>query len=235
MNPQQIRKILLETLDDRQLTRSERKAMDRILEHLEPTPQQLALYRSVAFDLARESLADPHSVETLEWLEEVIRMLEASDSEDHPLPLAEYSFAPEDDCPARISGLLDRARNTVDICVFTITDDRITREILATHSRGINIRVITDDETSLHRGSDTHLLEEAGIPLLFDNDEQHMHNKFAVFDKKVVCTGSYNWTRTAATHNMENILVVYEPSICDNFSREFETLWKRFSKSSSHT
>ena len=94
--------------------------------------------------------------------------------------------------------------------------------------------IITDDETSMHRGSDTHLLQEAGIPILFDDDEQHMHNKFAVFDGKAVCTGSYNWTRTAATHNMENILVVYEPSIGDNFSREFETLWKRFLKSSNH-
>ncbi|MDP7206302.1 MAG: hypothetical protein QGH11_12080, partial [Pirellulaceae bacterium] len=127
MNPQQIRKILLETLEDRQLTRSERKAMDRILEHLEPTRQQLALYRSVAFDLARESLADPHSVERLEWLEEVIRLLEASGNEDSSPPLAEYSFAPEEDCPARITGLLERARNTVDICVFTITDNRVTR------------------------------------------------------------------------------------------------------------
>lgn len=229
MNPQQIRKILLETLDDRQLTRSERKAMDRILEHLEPTPQQLALYRSVAFDLARESLTDPHSVERLEWLEEVIRLLEASGSEDNPSPLAEYSFAPEDDCPARITGLLDRARNTVDICVFTITDNRVTRAIVETHQRGVVVRVISDDDKSGDLGSDIERLADEGIPVRIDRTDDHMHHKFAIFDHHLLLNGSYNWTRSAAERNRENFLVTGDPRFIEGYAKLFEELWEEFS------
>ena len=99
MNPQQIRQMLAQTLDDRKLSRSERRAMDRILDHLDPDPHVLALYRSVAFDLARETLVDPHSVELLGWLEDVVRLLESS-KDAGPASVAETHFAPDDDCPA---------------------------------------------------------------------------------------------------------------------------------------
>ena len=233
MKKSDIDEILLQTLSDLKLSRSEKKGLRLVLEDLDLSEGDYGALRKSAFEIARKSAGDSDSRQLLEWLEEVMKVLVPRQDRDRKPP--EVFFSPGDSCRERILSLLRAARESVDICVFTITDDRITREILATHSRGINIRVITDDETSLHRGSDTHLLEEAGIPILFDNDEQHMHNKFAVFDREVACTGSYNWTRTAATHNMENILVIYDPSICNNFSREFETLWKRFSKSSSHT
>ena len=70
--------MLSQTLDDQKLSRGERSALDRILDHLEPDSHQRALYRSVAFDLARENLNDPQSVKMLEWLEEVMRMLGAT-------------------------------------------------------------------------------------------------------------------------------------------------------------
>jgi len=230
MKKSDIDELLLQTLSDLRLSRSEKKGLRLVLEDLDLSEGDYGALRKSAFEIARKSTGDSGSRQVLEWLEEVMKVFVPRQERDRKPP--EVFFSPGDSCRERILSLLRAARKSVDICVFTITDDTITREILASHSRGMKIRVITDDETSLHRGSDTHLLEEAGIPLLFDDDEQHMHNKFAVFDGKVVCTGSYNWTRKAATHNMENILVVYDPSICDNFSREFETLWKRFSKSS---
>jgi phosphatidylserine/phosphatidylglycerophosphate/cardiolipin synthase-like enzyme len=55
-----------------------------------------------------------------------------------------------------------------------------------------------------------------------------MHHKFAVFDKAKALTGSYNWTRSAATSNRENILVTDDPRAVEGFGREFERLWKAF-------
>ena len=37
-------------------------------------------------------------------------------------------------------------RATLDICVFTIADDRLTESILAAHRRGVAVRIITDEE-----------------------------------------------------------------------------------------
>ena len=229
MNPQQVRKTLLQTLEDRRMTRSERKGLDRILDHLNPDVHELALYRSVAFDLAREASSEPQPSETLDWLEEVIRLLEATRNTSDPPAVAEYSFAPQHDCPARINRLLGEARNTIDICVFTITDNRVTRAIIEAHQRQVALRVISDDDKSGDLGSDIDRLQEAGIPVRIDRTDDHMHHKFAIFDHQLLLNGSYNWTRSAAERNRENLLVTGEPRFIEGYARLFEQLWEEFS------
>ena len=39
-----------------------------------------------------------------------------------------------------------------------------------------------------------------------DNKRFHMHNKFAIIDKLVLVTGSFNWTAQAVTGNQENLI-----------------------------
>ena len=228
MNPQQVRKMLEQTLDDRRLTRSERSAMDRIFDHIDPDPHQLALFRSVAFDLARDSIVDPDSIETIGWLEEVIKMVQAADSSGGPPAVAETYFAPDNDCPAKIRGLLNRARNSVDICVFTITDDRVSDAILDACQRRVKVRVISDDDKSGDRGSDIERLQDRGVEVRIDRTDDHMHHKFAIFDHHLLLNGSYNWTRSAANRNQENFLVTGDPRFVEDFSRQFERLWEKF-------
>jgi len=43
-----------------------------------------------------------------------------------------------------------------------------------------------------------------------------------------VLTGSYNWTRSAATKNRENILISNALSAVQSYSDEFERLWREF-------
>ncbi|MCP4132666.1 MAG: hypothetical protein GY754_17000, partial [bacterium] len=44
--------------------------------------------------------------------------------------------------------------------------------------------------------------------------------------EKLVITGSYNWTRSAAAYNNENILVTEEKTIATAYKKEFDKLWK---------
>ena len=41
-------------------------------------------------------------------------------------------------------------------------------------------------------------------------------------------TGSYNWTRSAAEHNRENLAVTDDRRLVAAFSEEFERLWTEF-------
>ena len=52
-----------------------------------------------------------------------------------------------------------------------------------------------------------------------------MHHKFAIFDKKLLNNGSFNWTRSASMKNEENIMVLHEPSLIGSFVSSFEELW----------
>lgn len=52
-----------------------------------------------------------------------------------------------------------------------------------------------------------------------------MHNKFCLFDSKVLVTGSYNWTYSAETRNAENIIATDEENVCLAFREQFGKLW----------
>jgi len=226
MKPQQIRDILATTLEDRRLSRSERSAFKQVLEDLKPGDDRLANYRSIAFDLAREAVDATNASLVLDWLEDVMKALQPpSQSTSRG---SEALFSPDDDCPQRIRGLLARSRKRVDICVFTITDDRLTSAILDAHRRGVQIHIITDDDKTQDIGSDTQRLAAAGIQVRLDNSRYHMHHKFAIFDGATLLTGSYNWTRGAAENNEENFIITEEARLVGRFADLYERLWREF-------
>jgi phosphatidylserine/phosphatidylglycerophosphate/cardiolipin synthase-like enzyme len=111
--------------------------------------------------------------------------------------------------------------------VFTIADDRITDAIIRANSRGVEVRVITDDEKSHDLGSDIDKLQMLGIPCKMDvGNAAHMHNKFALFDGQRLMNGSFNWTR-ASEQNEENLIVTADPISVKAFSERFELLWAK--------
>ncbi len=143
------------------------------------------------------------------------------------IPASRAYFSPGDDCLNIITNSLSLAKSSVDICVFTISDDRISKAVLACHSRNVKVRVITDNEKSSDLGSDISTFAKKGIAVKTDCSDAHLHHKFVIIDKKVLLNGSYNWTRSAAEYNEENVVLSYEPELIRAFSAEFEKLWKR--------
>jgi len=128
----------------------------------------------------------------------------------------------------RFYGLLKSAKKSMDICVFTITDDRIADTIMKAHSSGVTVRIISDDEKAEDLGADIHKLRNFGIPVHIDNSPAHMHHKFAIIDNAILINGSFNWTRSASDKNNENVQVTDNFQMICEFRREFERLWKKF-------
>jgi cardiolipin hydrolase len=223
MDETELREILARTLDDGRLSRGERKALRAVAE--EGTKRERRTLRRVAFDLAREAAPDPRSEALVTWLEEVLGALRPERTAGTML---EVEISPGDACRQRITGLIDAATETVDVCVYTITDDRISRRLLAAHARGVRVRIVTDDDKSDDLGSDIERIRTAGVPVRFDDSPHQMHHKFAIFDGRTALTGSYNWTRTAAEHNQENLVVSDDPRLVRVLDEEFDRLWARF-------
>lgn len=228
MDRSQIRKMLQQTFEDFQMTRSERSALSQIFDHLDLSAHHLALIRSEAFQIFRDQPPQPGMREkSLGWLEDVMKILSRPASEDSA-PKSEAWFSPNDECARRICRMIASATRQIDICVFTITDDRVSEAIQESHQRRVSIRIITDDDKSFDRGSDIDRLSRAGIPVRIDRSEYHMHHKFAVFDSKYVLTGSYNWTRSASEKNEENFIITSDPALLYRFEAEFEKLWNQY-------
>lgn len=230
MHDQELKVALRRSLADGQLDRTERDEFCAWLAEAAPDGQRRAVCQSMAFDLAREAIEQQaiplHSA--LNWLERVVKLLTPLAPAGSPPTVAEACFSPQHACAGRIVQLFDSARRSADVCVFTVTDDRITEAIERAHRRGARIRVITDDDKQFDPGSDVERLAHAGIPVRVDRTAFHMHHKFALFDNALLLTGSYNWTRSAALNNEENFILTTEPRLFRPFAQLFEVLWEQF-------
>ena len=87
------------------------------------------------------------------------------------------------------------AKKTIDLAIFSFTNDDLAGEILAAHKRGVKVRIITDDEAMKGKGADAQRMSDGGIPVRCDSEvAYHMHNKFMIVDSLFLVTGSFNWT-----------------------------------------
>lgn len=53
-----------------------------------------------------------------------------------------------------------------------------------------------------------------------------MHHKFAIVDKKLLITGSLNWTMEAIHSNQENVVIMEDTEYVQPFLDEFERIWE---------
>lgn len=218
--------VLAESLEDGTLSRSERAALRAYVESELPREEQRGLLRRRAFELVTERMQGAVRPEDarawLDWLEDVVRISIL------PVPAPsrlEILDSPGERVWRRIVGLASESRATLDVCVFTVTHDPITRALIDAHRRGVRVRVSSDDEKSLEPGSDVRMLADAGIEVRVDTELAHMHHKFAIFDGRVVLTGSYNWTRAAAESNQDNVLVTDDARAVEGYAAIFERVW----------
>lgn len=221
-----LQQFLRESLEDNQLSRKERRSLQQALSDMAASTDQLLLLRSQAFDLAQEKITADNAESVVAWLEDVTKVLfqHLHQGQNTTTPAQAY-FSPGQACVNQLRHLISSAKKQVDICVFTITDDRLSEPILATHRRGVAVRIITDNDKLTELGSDIRAFADAGIPIRIDQTDFHMHHKFALFDNEIVVTGSYNWTRSAAEYNQENIVVSADANLRHQFSEMFERLW----------
>ena len=85
------------------------------------------------------------------------------------------------------------------------------------------------------KGSDILDLAKSGICVRSDDNAQsHMHNKFAIIDSKYLINGSFNWTTQAVNYNQENILIIENKSLVNDYQKEFDKLWSQFSATEIH-
>ena len=226
MDTDELDRALRATLDDGRLSRTEKQALGEILSETPLDGNRLAQLRARAFTMAKERTSDLRALEALDWVEAFVRLT----AQREPAPEAAASracFSPGDGCLSTILGELGRTRKSADICVFTITDDRITSAIVAAHLRGVVVRIITDNDKQYDQGSDIERLRGAGVALKVDESEHHMHHKFALLDGVTLLNGSYNWTRSAATFNEENLIVTSDRALVATFTRQFREMWQQ--------
>ncbi len=221
----EIDSLLRQTFDDQRLSRGERQALTQLVDN---PPELRNLVRRRSFEVARTLAANAPFATILTWLEEIQKALTERaprESETDAAHANEAVFSPHQDVCRRLVAAFDRLTRKADLAVFTITDDRVTRAILAAHKRGVAIRVVSDNDKANDIGSDVERLAHAGIAVRIDRTPVHMHHKFVILDDRTLLNGSYNWTRSASLENHENVVIQTDTNLISAFAAEFEHCW----------
>jgi phosphatidylserine/phosphatidylglycerophosphate/cardiolipin synthase-like enzyme len=122
---------------------------------------------------------------------------------------------------------IDRAQARVDLASFDLDLPRVTDALIRAHERGVQVRVVADGENledpdvAMLTGE----LQNAGIPVFFDEREAFMHNKFIVIDGATVWTGSWNLTTNDTFRNNNNMLRIVNRELAANYTAKADDLF----------
>ncbi|MCJ7432599.1 MAG: phospholipase D-like domain-containing protein, partial [Anaerolineales bacterium] len=126
---------------------------------------------------------------------------------------------------------INNAQTSIHIASFEFNLTPVAEALITAKNRGVDVRWVTDDKNGLNydtqpgRGQFA-LLTGAGIEVRDDAGRTAlMHNKFWVFDRQIVWTGSTNITVNGVFKQNNNVLILHSPDVAFIFEREFDELW----------
>lgn len=137
-------------------------------------------------------------------------------------PRWEVYFSPHGGCTEAVVREIEKARESVRVQAYSFTSAPIATALREARRRGVDVRVILDHSNVSQHYSEADFLSRAGIPALIDAEHAIAHNKVMVLDRRIVVTGSFNFTRAAEERNAENLLVIEDPELAARYLKNWE-------------
>ena len=119
---------------------------------------------------------------------------------------------------------IDAARLSIDVAAYSISLNSVRYALIRAHDRGVTVRVVMES-TNMDR-SDPQALMEAGIPIVGDDRQGLMHDKFMVIDKSEVWLGSMNFTDSGSYDDNNNMIRIKSTRIAEDYSQEFREMFE---------
>jgi len=122
----------------------------------------------------------------------------------------------------RLLSEIAHASHQIDMAIYSLELDSVVDALRKAKDRGVEVRVVTESKNA---DEQVERLRAAGISVVLDNNSRLMHDKFVVFDRYRVWTGSYNFTYHGTYHNDENVVVLDSSKVARLFEEEFEEMF----------
>ncbi len=139
-----------------------------------------------------------------------------------PLPPIEVHFSPQGGCTETIVREIDAAQSSILIQAFSFTSVPIAKAVVEAHKRGVHVEVILDRSQKTEKYSEADYLHNSGLPVLVDSEHAIAHNKVMIIDGRTVITGSFNFTKQAEQSNAENLLVIRDKFLADQYTANWK-------------
>ncbi|MBI3564654.1 MAG: hypothetical protein HY079_05605, partial [Elusimicrobia bacterium] len=132
-----------------------------------------------------------------------------------------------------VAAAIDAAKTSVDLANFSFTNAEIIEALKRAKDRGLKVRLIFDryQYGMLKEGAE---MTDMGFDVRLSDGRSGprsvMHNKFGVFDGKLVETGSFNWTWNGELNNYENAVYLDAPDDAAAYAAYFQRIWDQARK-----
>jgi phosphatidylserine/phosphatidylglycerophosphate/cardiolipin synthase-like enzyme len=140
----------------------------------------------------------------------------------------EAAFSPDGQAQVLVEKVINSAHTSVRLAAYSFTSPTVVRCLIAAKRRGVDVMVVADEKASNSKSAQAalNLLVNADIPVRLNGRYAIHHDKYIVVDALHVQSGSFNYSKAAATSNSENVLVVWNNHVvADQYLRHWQ---KRF-------
>lgn len=121
---------------------------------------------------------------------------------------------------------IDKTEHTLDVAAFELDNRVITEALVRAAQRGVRVRLVTESNYLAESG--VKALKAVNVPVVDDRrDGALMHNKFIVFDRKAVWTGSMNFTENCAYRNNNNGVYIADARLAENYTTKFAWMFEQ--------
>ena len=139
--------------------------------------------------------------------------------------LVENYFCPEDSCEEHTLEFLQNAKERIYFMTFSFTSDVLGEEIIKNYHYGLDVKGVFDTNQAGSTYSEFHKMAELGMNVRKDETKGFMHHKVFIVDDSVLF-GSYNPTQSGDEDNDENVLIIHNKDVAEEFVEEFKKIYE---------
>ena len=138
----------------------------------------------------------------------------------------ENYFSPDDGVLDQIVRVLSGAEESIYFLAYSFTSNDLGDMVREKDAAGLKVQgVMEEEQVNSNQGTEYDPFKQAELDVRLDGIDGQMHHKVFIIDEKIVVLGSYNFSQSAEQRNDENILIVYNEAIAQEFIKEFERVW----------
>jgi len=139
----------------------------------------------------------------------------------------EVYFSPDTNFEDRIISLIKSAKSSIHFLAFAFTNPKISQALIDANSRGVKVKGVFDKaQNRYQKYSQYKRLKSNGVVVRFDKNRFKLHSKVFIIDKKIVVSGSYNFTKKANNQNDENSIIIKDRDIADIYLKRFYKIFR---------
>ena len=139
---------------------------------------------------------------------------------------AQACFTPQHQCLPLILQEIRKAKQEILVQAYQLTSKPTAEALREAHEKGVTVKILADKSQETNSHSQIAFLAKMGIEVLIDSKPHIAHSKIILIDRKTLIGGSYNYSEGAEKFNAENVLILKNAPLIQEYLKNWEERYK---------